>query len=714
MTDQRFAVVIGVDGGGRAGVLPRLRHAEDDAKAIHRALCDPFTGTFDQSDVRRFIGPDTTVDEIKATLREIMRGSASSDVLVVYFAGHSLTPEWSQATDTYLVTPDLDLSVLQRDPDAGLRLTFLKREVLEAFPGNALLILDCCRAGTLLSLPGRDVDMISMGGRDLARYTALMASAADDVAREDPELGHGVLTYHALRAMGGEAADANGHVTFQGLGSYVLSQDISPEPGFFTQAWGRGTILTQPGPRAGRHVAPPVADYITTTPLENPLERFVPKLRDLIDRVRHGARGSMPPVEFLRSALDADSVAIVEHTASGFTAIDSTLGFDADYVQDLLRAGNALDRLWFGHHAADERRSLLSVPLQRAADKVVLLAALNPSAEMLGMGEPLAKIVQSLWRSNVAASPDEAEIHVLSDLRTAFGRLPLPLYERFRQLHKRVLHSYEALARRSPEDLSAPVALLQAAHAWGDRMVIERDEIIVAKALEAYAQAHEDGPWDVPRPVSVNVAVRSLLSDSYVDSLEQALEASRLNPDGVTLEISEQDPIKPRMDERWLDEPHAHFQKRLVEISRRLRVSFAVDDFGSDHASLSRMAELPLTEIKVDRAVLHHSTALEELQFVERIARHARDRGEMNAPRAVIVEGVDDQSPITLKQIYHVPIRRVQGYITQEPAAPTLHQLRDDVREDIAARVRGDDEKRQTGLARGDSAGRRRSLRRSA
>jgi EAL domain-containing protein (putative c-di-GMP-specific phosphodiesterase class I) len=212
----------------------------------------------------------------------------------------------------------------------------------------------------------------------------------------------------------------------------------------------------------------------------------------------------------------------------------------------------------------------------------------------------------------------------------------------------------------------------------------------------------------------VNVAVRSLLSNSYVDSLQHALEAAELNPEGVTLEISEQDPIKPRTDERWPDEPHAYFHKRLVRIGRDLKVSFAVDDFGSDHASLCRMAELPLTQIKVDRAVLHHSTAIEELQFVERIARHARDRGETNASRVVIVEGVDDQSPVTLRQIYNVPIRHVQGYITQEPAAPTLRQLRDDVREDIAARVRGDDEKRQTGLARGDGEGRRRSLRRSA
>ncbi|HET6530555.1 MAG TPA: EAL domain-containing protein [Actinoplanes sp.] len=717
-------------------MLPRLLHAEDDARAVHAVLCHPRTGMFDPADVRLFAGPDTTAERVKAALMEIRRAASSStDVLVVYFAGHSMTPAWSHATDTYLVTPELDQSVLARDPDAGLRMTFLKRDVLEAFPGTALLILDCCRAGTLLTAPGRDVDMVSVGGREHGRYTALMASAADEAAREDPALGHGVLTFHALQAMRGEAADTNGHVTFQSLGSYVASQDITPEPGFFTQTWGRGTVLTRPGP-TGRHSTPPAVEYIRTTPLANPLDRMVPAILHLIDRVSRGARDSPAPVENLKSALGAESAAILEYTATESKEIDSTSRFDREYVTDLLRAGNSLDRLWFGHHATDDERSLLSVPLHRSAGKVVLLAAVNPSVDLVDMGEPLVRILQTVWRTDIASAPHEAEIHVLTDLRRWFGRLPRPLYDRYRQLHRMVLesytivfqpiitidkiarqvgvHSYEALARRSPADLSAPVALLQTAHAWGDRLVVERDEIIVAKALSAYARAHHDCPWDLPKPVSVNVAVRSLLSDSYVNSLQLALEASELNPDGVTLEISEQDPIQPRTDEQWPDEPHAYFQKRLVQIGRDLRVSFAVDDFGSDYASLCRMAELPLTQIKVDRAVLHHSTAIEELQFVEKIARHAHDRGETHTSRVVIVEGVDDRSPVTLRQLYNIPIRHVQGYITREPAAPVLRQLSDDVREDIAARVRGDDEKRQTGPARGDRAGRRPSLRRSA
>jgi EAL domain-containing protein (putative c-di-GMP-specific phosphodiesterase class I) len=438
---------------------------------------------------------------------------------------------------------------------------------------------------------------------------------------------------------------------------------------------------------------------VRSAALENPLDRLVP----LIERL------ARPGVANLRAMLNADAVAILEHTTSGFTTIDATPGFDREGVRDLLDARDSLDRLWTGHHAWDDLGSLLCVPLHREPGSVVLLAAQNPAAELLG--EPLARILQTLWRTR-GGPADEVEMQVLTDLRRDF-RLPVRLYERYRRLQRTALeslsivfqpivslgkiaghvgvYSFEALARRAPLDSSAPVDLLNAAHVWGDDLVVERDEIIVGKALSAYASAHRAGPWDIAKPVSVNVSVRSLLSDAYLDSLKEALNASGLRH--VTLEISEQDPIRPRRDEIWAGEPHAYFHERLQHLGRETGVAFAVDDFGSDYASVSRMAELPLTQIKVDRRVLHHPTALAELRFVEEIARHRRDR----AARVVVVEGVDDQSPITLKQLYHVPIRHVQGYIAQQ-GAPLLHELKDDVREAIAARVRGDDESRQTGL----------------
>ena len=160
---------------------------------------------------------------IKTALRRIALYSDPSDTLLVYFAGHTLTPAWSLGNDVYLVTPDLDEAALGDDPDAGLRLSYLHQDVLELFAGAATLILDCCRSGSLL---GRHRDPIGLGGR----YSALTACARDGAAREDPSLGHGVLTHHLLEGLRGGAADSTGRVTFEALSGYVLERGLDPQP----------------------------------------------------------------------------------------------------------------------------------------------------------------------------------------------------------------------------------------------------------------------------------------------------------------------------------------------------------------------------------------------------------------------------------------------------------------------------------------------------
>ncbi|MFI5896057.1 EAL domain-containing protein [Actinoplanes sp. NPDC051513] len=772
MTEKRFAVVVGVDDSSISASLPGLRYAVRDAEAIRDLLCDPRIGTHDPADVEIFAGPQSSAAAIKTALRRIALNSDPTDSLLVYFAGHTLTPAWSPGSDVYLVTPDLDEAALSYDPDAGLRMSYLQQDVFELFAGSATLILDCCRAGSPLAAPGRPVDLISVAGRDDARYCALATCAGDSAAREDPSHGHGVLTHHVLEALRGGAADADGRVTFSALSSYVLSQDLEPLPSAVVQSWGATAALTVfgpgsaplvidagpvpaphplpvitlepiPAPRSSSTSEPrPAAQTVSAAqpvsarrpgpvevmPLENPIDRHATAIAGLIDRLSGAAReaqvsGAMlraDRVHYLMAATGAESVALLEYTPTGITTIDATARFDQDGVQTLLHFADDPVRPpsleWFGRISRDATRTVLCVPVSRSDDTVLLLAVVDPPPALVAIGQPMAKVIETIWRTDFAASPAEAEIQVLTALRETFGRLPNPLYERCFRLYHEVLqsfrivfqpvitigpaaanvsvHSYEALARRSLDESRAPFAMLQIARTWGDRFVVERDKVILRSALRSYAVAHAEGPWDEPKPVSVNVSVRALLDDSYVETLREAIAEASLRPDAVTLEISEQDPIEPRDGEQWPDEPHAYFHKRLAAIARDVGVAFAVDDFGTGYASLSRMAELPLTQIKVDRAILHHPQALQELALVVAVARDTS-----HGPRVVIVEGVDDESPLTLRQIFERRIKHIQGYITREPAAPRLRRLRHEARKEIAALVRGDDGNRPSRLA---------------
>ncbi|WP_433358518.1 EAL domain-containing protein [Micromonospora saelicesensis] len=579
------------------------------------------------------------------------------------------------------------------------------------------------------------------------RHSALLACPNGFAARESEEHGHGVFTSHLLRGLRGEAADDNARVSFGHLANFVGQQGIQPPPVQLVQMWGPTTVLTQPP--VSRHERQPLstpANSGTTRPCKNPLDDLASSITQLLGRVFHSETLSAhrprqidhaERVEIIRYALDADSAAVVEFSGPGIRTVSSTPRFNKDQLRPLLELSAAdatLARLSSpGHVVSDNGRRVLCVPLSYEDGRLLTLTVVDPALAPLDMGEPLAVMLQAIWSTNLLDDPLQAQMHVLTALRTTFGRLPTTLYEHAFSLYQKLIesmtmvfqpvveldlrpagvsiHSYEALARRRENEVRAPLTALQMAHVWGDRFIIERDALLLAKSIHSYAAADADSPWEGTKPLSINVAVRSLLSDSYITQVKSALAEANLKPRTVTLEISEQDAIQPGPGERWLQQPLAYFHHHLTTLSRELHICFAVDDFGVGYSSLARMAELPLTQIKVDRTVLHHPLAVEELGLVVRVARYASDRGEASSPRAVVVEGFDDEAPVTLKQIYDLGIHHVQGYFSGETASTSLRELSYAVRERVAATVRGEDDQHQAAAAAGGHRGARSAAR---
>ena len=497
MTEKRYAVIIGVDDAGGHFQLPSLHYAEIDAHAMANVLCSEEIGTFDPADVRLFVGSGAGAQPIKQALRAIVREADESDTLVLFFAGHTLSLD-EVDPEVYLVTHDLDPSELGQNPDMGLGMDFLRRQVLGAFPGAAVVILDCCRAGSLVdSSPDGDFDRIGRPRRGESQFYAVMACASDGYAREAPGLGHGVLTHHVLQALTGRAADDQGHVTMHAVTKHVLDQGLEPRPHVTMHAWGATMHLTTPGFRSStttaRHAAPSQVE-VQITPLEGPLDRYVTLVSDVVGRLvcrpAHAAKNArVTMVDRLKAATGAKAVALLQRGPDGFTPIDRTLRFDLDDVQPLLMDIPSARRLWFGHIAAAEGSSVFCMPVDVVEDKIVLLAFVDMPPELIDMGQVLAKALETVWTTNFPDNPDEAEIEVLTALRRTFGRLPDALYERCVHLYRKVLesfvmafqpvieisaepqgigvHSYEALARRNADDATAPIAMLQIAQDWG-------------------------------------------------------------------------------------------------------------------------------------------------------------------------------------------------------------------------------------------------------
>jgi len=193
---MRFhGVFIGVD-RYESQEINWLSSAVRDATALHALFTDNFAGN------TVLLADETATNkEIRDELARLAQVSADDDVVVVAFSGHG--------SSTHALVPyDAD----RAQPDQTfLSLVELAR-LLNQVPASTLVcVLDCCFSGGFdakvythavrargLESEAELLEQIAGEGR-----IVFTASAANEPAYEDNNLGHGLLTYHLLTAIQG-------------------------------------------------------------------------------------------------------------------------------------------------------------------------------------------------------------------------------------------------------------------------------------------------------------------------------------------------------------------------------------------------------------------------------------------------------------------------------------------------------------------------------
>jgi EAL domain-containing protein (putative c-di-GMP-specific phosphodiesterase class I) len=89
--------------------------------------------------------------------------------------------------------------------------------------------------------------------------------------------------------------------------------------------------------------------------------------------------------------------------------------------------------------------------------------------------------------------------------------------------------------------------------------------------------------------LSINLSGKQLLKAGVVESIQQIIEDTGLNPHQLTLEVTENKLI---MDEKVVSE-------RIATL-RAMGISISVDDFGTGYSSLSNLNNFVVDEIKID------------------------------------------------------------------------------------------------------------------
>lgn len=151
----------------------------------------------------------------------------------------------------------------------------------------------------------------------------------------------------------------------------------------------------------------------------------------------------------------------------------------------------------------------------------------------------------------------------------------------------------EALLRWEGEDAPAVPTdqLIAAIHAHG--LMDQLTDSVLNDALRVLRAQGRDGST-----VSVNISPVSLQDVSVADRWYDLVSSHGVEPARVTFELTEETVLTD--------------QARAFDVLTRLRLrgfGLALDDFGSGYSVLSLLADLPLTELKVDRTLVHGMAA---------------------------------------------------------------------------------------------------------
>ena len=159
----------------------------------------------------------------------------------------------------------------------------------------------------------------------------------------------------------------------------------------------------------------------------------------------------------------------------------------------------------------------------------------------------------------------------------------------------------EALARWSLNGRSVPPARF-IPELEQCNLIDALTERILAQACRWCARWHEDG---ANFGVSVNVSMHNLADTAAADRYQAIVQAAGIDTRSVTLEITESAMM--------------HEAARVLNVLARLRLKgfgLSVDDFGTGWSSLSQLAQLPVTELKIDQGFINGAVTVQRNRAV--------------------------------------------------------------------------------------------------
>lgn len=151
--------------------------------------------------------------------------------------------------------------------------------------------------------------------------------------------------------------------------------------------------------------------------------------------------------------------------------------------------------------------------------------------------------------------------------------------------------------------------------------------------------------------VSVNLSATDLADTSLPQRIAAKLDLHAVLGQSLTVEVTETAILEDAA------------QARLVLTALdQMGIDIAVDDFGTGHASISRLHRLPVSEVKIDRSFVS-DTREHSRTYLSAIVGFSRSLG-----LRVVAEGVEDDETLALLTTLKCDL--AQGYLISRPLEP--------------------------------------------
>lgn len=205
----------------------------------------------------------------------------------------------------------------------------------------------------------------------------------------------------------------------------------------------------------------------------------------------------------------------------------------------------------------------------------------------------------------------------------------------------------EALVRwRHPvQGVISPVSFLPAARRAG--LMTQLSEVVARQAVRDLVARRREG---VELTVAVNCAPPELLGPRFLPMLYRLLADERVPVDLLVLEVTE---------DSFLADPQ-HTREVLLEL-RSHGVQVSIDDYGTGFSSLAYLRNLPVQELKIDRALIGNIATEARSRMIVASTIQLAHALEMR----IVAEGVENAAD--LAELVAMGIDTVQGYHLASP-----------------------------------------------